>query len=434
MHIDKHLSYTTTNEAVQLIESGNRVFIHGGAATPLTLIHALFHRAGSIQNVELVSISLQGKINWNRPEVLKSFFLNSLFVSANIRGWANAQNGGYVPVFLSEIPHLFDRGYLPIDVAIIQVSPPDYHGYCTLGPSADVAVSAVRNAKKIIAQVNPNMPRTMGEGFIHSSRLDAVIWDNTPLTEIDYSTKTDKVTDDIGRQVAGLIEDGATLQMGIGAIPDAVLKHLTNHKNLGIHTEMFSDGVIPLIEKGIVNNSEKKIENGKTISAFVLGTRKVYDFIDNNPSVNLMNVAYVNDAAIIRQNPKVTAINSAIEIDITGQVCSDSIGTHQYSGIGGQMDFMQGAALSKGGKPIIALPSVTASGISRIVPLLKEGAGVVTTRGHIHYVATEYGVVNLYGKNMDQRAVLLAGIAHPDHRETLERAYHERFGQMIWKS
>lgn len=427
-----NIKYVSADEAVRLVSSGNRVFLHGSAATPLALIDALLRRAGTISNIELVAISTLGKIDWNRPEVLKSFYLNSLFVSENVREWANSDYGGYVPVFLSEIPLLFDRGILTPDVAMVQVSPPDDHGYCTLGTSADIAISAVRNAKTIIAQVNPQMPRILGDGFIHASRFHAATWVDTPLPEVNYAAKAGPITDKIGELVAGLVEDGATLQMGIGAIPDAVLSYLTHHKNLGVHTEMFSDGLVPLVEKGVITNSRKTVNPGKIISSFILGTRKVYDFANDNPGVNCLDVAYVNDVTIIRKNPKVTAINSAMEIDLTGQVCSDSIGTHQYSGIGGQMDFMRGAAISDGGKPIIALPSVTSSGESRIVPLLKPGAGVVTTRGHIHYVATEYGVVNLYGRNMEQRAQLLAGIAHPNHREMLERAYHDRFGKMIW--
>lgn len=425
------LIYTTPESAVELVQSGNRVFMHGSAATPVTLINALLKRAGIITGVELTAISTFGKIDWNHPEVLNSFYLNSLFVSENIRGWANSNSGGYVPVFLSEIPLLFDRGILPLDVALIQVSPPDTHGYCTLGTSADVAISAVRNAKKIIALVNPRMPRVLGDGFVHVSRFDAAVWEEAELPEVDYSSRANDITNKIGQQIASLIEDGATLQLGIGAIPDAVLSHLTNHKNIGIHTEMFSDGIIPLVEKGVITNSLKKIEPGKIATTFILGTRKVYDFANNNPFINCMDVSFVNDARIILKNPKVCAINSAIEIDITGQVCADSIGTYQYSGIGGQMDFMRGAALSAGGKPIIALPSTTSKGISRIVPQLKPGAGVVTTRGHIHYVATEFGVVNLYGKNMEQRARLLASIAHPDHKDMLERAYHERFGKLM---
>lgn len=427
----KQLTYSSADEAVKLVKNNNRVFIHGSAATPVELVNALLRRAGEVNGVELVSISLHGEIDYNRPGVFDSFYLNSLFVSENIREWANSRSGGYVPIFLSEIPRLFSNGILPLDVAFIQVSPPDEHGFCTLGTSADIAVSAIRNARKIVAQVNPQMPRVLGEGFIHHSRFDAAIWQDEQLCEVDYSARGGAETEQVGKHVAELIEDGATLQMGIGAIPDAVLRQLTNHKDLGIHTEMFSDGVIPLVEKGAVTNSRKRIEPGKIVSSFILGTRKVYDFANNNPYVNCMDVAFVNDTTIIRKNPKVTAINSAIEIDLTGQVCADSIGTYQYSGIGGQMDFMRGAALSEGGKPIIAMPSTTSSGISRIVPHLKEGAGVVTTRGHIHYVATEYGVVNLYGKNMEQRAKLLTSIAHPKHREALERACHARFGRCV---
>lgn len=429
--MSSNIRFSTAAEAVQLVQSGDRVFLHGSAATPVSLINALLQRSGEINNVELVAISTYGAIDWDHAEVLKSFYLNSLFVSDNVRGWANSVSGGYLPVFLSEIPQLFDRGILPIDVAMVQVSPPDIHGFCTLGTSADVAISAVKNARIVIAQVNPRMPRVLGEGFVHVSRFAAAIWEDAPLPEVNYAGKADAVTDSIGRQVASLIEDGATLQMGIGAIPDAVLRQLVHHKNLGVHTEMFSDGVIPLVECGAINNSKKKVEPGKIVSSFVLGTQKVYDFVHDNPYVNCMNVAFVNDTHIIRKNPKVAAINSAIEIDLTGQVCADSIGTYQYSGIGGQMDFMRGAALSEGGKPIIALPAITRKGISRIVPQLKPGAGVVTTRGHIHYVATEHGVVNLYGKNMEQRARLLIGIAAPMHREVLEIAFYERFGKLI---
>jgi acyl-CoA hydrolase len=425
------VAYITAAQAVQLVASGNRVFIHGGAATPICLIDALLKRAGTINNVELVAISTYGKIDWNHPEILSSFYLNSLFVSENVRGWVNSDYGDYIPVFLSEIPQLFNNGPLPIDVALLQVSPPDAHGYCTLGTSADIAISAIRNARVIIAQVNPRMPRVLGDGLIHVSRINAMVWEPSELFEVDYASRGDECTAKIGALVAGLIEDGSTLQMGIGAIPNAVLGALGSHKNLGVHTEMFSDGVVPLVESGVINNSKKKIAPGKIISTFVLGTRKVYDFVDNNPYVSCHDVAFVNDTNVIRKNPKVVAINSAIEIDITGQVCADSIGTYQFSGIGGQMDFMRGAALSEGGKPIIAMASETSKGVSRIVPHLNEGAGVVTTRGHIHYIATEYGVVNLFGKNMEQRAVLLASIAHPRHRAMLEKAYHARFGKMI---
>ncbi|HTM65636.1 MAG TPA: acetyl-CoA hydrolase/transferase C-terminal domain-containing protein [Flavipsychrobacter sp.] len=421
--------YISAEEAVRLVDSGNRVFIHGSAATPLKLVSSLLARSGAIKDVELVAISTFGEIDWDHPQVKGSFYLNSLFVSANVRSWVNSDHGDYVPIFLSEIPRLFANGYLPLDVAMVHVSPPDRHGYCTLGTSIDAALTAVRTAKKVIAQVNPKMPRTQGDGHIHFTKFAAMVWEEADLPEVNYGAKVDSVAEQIGKNVAGLIEDGSTLQMGIGAIPDAVLRSLTSHKGLGVHTEMFSDGVIPLMEKGVVTNEFKKVRPGKVVTTFAAGTRRLYDFIDDNPAVVFMDVSYVNDTAVIRQNPKVVAINSAIEIDLTGQVCSDSIGMYQFSGIGGQMDFMRGASLSPGGKPIIALPSVTNKGISRITPLLKPGAGVVTTRGHVHYVVTEFGVVNLYGKNMEQRARLLISIAHPSQQEMLERAFHERFGE-----
>lgn len=425
------MNYLSAAEAVQFVKENDRVFLHGSAATPIPLIHALLDRAGELKNVELTSISMYGAIDWRRPLVKESFYLNSLFVSDNIRDWVACEAGDYVPVFLSEIPRMFEDGILPLDVTIVQVSPPDAHGYCTLGTSVDAAISAVRNAKKVIAQVNPRMPRVGGDGIIHASRFDAMVIHEMELPSLSYNDKGTEVTKAIGRQVAALIEDRATLQMGIGAIPDAVLHYLGNHKGLGVHTEMFSDGIIPLVEKGVITNEHKKVLRGKIVSSFVLGTRKVYDFIHDNPTVSLLSAGFVNDTAVIRRNEKVVAINSAIELDLTGQVCADSIGTYQYSGIGGQMDFIRGAALSPRGKPIIALPSTTKTGASRIVPFLKQGAGVVTTRGHIHYVATEYGVVNLYGKNMQQRAKLLTSIAHPDHQEELERAAFERFGPSL---
>ena len=424
-------TYSTAEKAVEIIESGNRVFIHGSAATPLSLVNALLKRAGDIKDVELMAISTFGAINWNQPEVQKSFYLNSLFVSANVREWVNSSYGDYVPVFLSEIPALFTKGILPIDVAMVQVSPPDKHGYCTLGTSIDAALTAVKTARKVIAQINPSMPRTHGDGQVHISRFEHIVWEESLLPEVNYSEKTDLISEQIGKNVAALIEDYSTLQMGIGAIPDAVLRYLGNHKGLGIHTEMFSDGIVPLVEQGVITNEYKKVRPGKIVTTFTLGTRKVYDFVDNNPTVSFMDVAFVNDTSVIRRNPKVVAINSAIEIDITGQVCADSIGTYQYSGIGGQMDFMRGASLSEGGKPIIALPSATAKGISRIVPQLKPGAGVVTTRGHVHHIVTEYGEVNLYGRNMEQRARLLISIAHPDHREALEKSLFDRFKKLL---
>jgi len=423
--------YSSPAEAVQHIKSNDRVFIHGSAATPLTLVQALLARGGEITNVELAAISTFGQIDWDHPHIRKNFYLNSLFVSGNVREWVNSESGDYVPVFLSEIPNLFRNGYLPLDVALVQVSPPDIHGYCSLGTSIDAARCAVQVAQKVIAQVNPNMPRTHGDGQVHVSRFASMIWDESPLPEVNYAEKVDAASLRIGEHVAGLIEDGSTLQTGIGAIPDAVLAQLGNHKGLGIHTEMFSDGIVPLVEKGVITNEHKKVHPGKIVTSFIAGTRKVYDFVHDNPAVAFMDVSFVNDTSVIRRNPKAVAINSAIEVDLTGQVCADSIGIYQYSGIGGQMDFMRGASLSEGGKPVIALPSVTSKGISRIVPLLKPGAGVVTTRGHVHYIVTEYGVVNLYGKNMEQRARLLISIAHPDQRDMLERAYFERFRKIF---
>ena len=419
--------YISAEQAVQVIKTGDRVFIQGSAATPVHLVLALQQRHKELNNVELVSITNMGHIDFDKPEYRKSFFFNSLFVSANTRAIANSSDGDYVPIFLSEIPLLFRRNILPINVALIHVSPPDLHGYCSLGTSVDVARAAVDAAKLVIAQVNPKMPRTHGDGFLHVSKISALVWQEADLPEVNYSSKTTDAVKQIGHHVASLIEDGATLQMGIGSIPDQVLQNLHHHKNLGIHTEMLSDGIIPLLESGVINNSLKKINAGHSVTGFMAGTRKLYDFVDDNPQMRVMDIAYVNDTSVIRRNPKATAINSAIEIDLTGQVCADSIGTYQYSGIGGQMDFVRGASLSEGGKPIIALPSVTSKGESRIVPFLKQGAGVVTTRGHIHWVVTEFGSVNLFGKNLKQRAKALIEIAHPDHREKLQRAYHERF-------
>ncbi|WP_152269842.1 acetyl-CoA hydrolase/transferase family protein [Agriterribacter humi] len=419
--------FISASEAVQCIQSGNRVFLHGSAATPITLIEAMQRRHAELKNVELVSITNLGNVDFNKPEIRKSFFFNSLFVSANTRAVANSNDGDYVPIFLSEIPQLFRKSILPIDVALVQVSPPDVHGYCSLGTSVDIARAAVDTAKIVVAQVNPNMPRTHGDGFLHTSKIHALVWDESSLPEVDYSQKVSDSVEKIGRHVASLIEDGACLQMGIGVIPDQVLKNLGNHKNLGLHTEMLSDGVIPLIQNGVINNSQKKINTGRSVTGFMVGTRKLYDFVHDNPSIRVMDISYVNDTSNIRKNPRATAINSAIEIDLTGQVCADSIGTYQFSGIGGQMDFMRGASLSENGKPIIALPSVTSKGISRIAPFLKEGAGVVTTRGHVHWVVTEFGIVDLFGKNLKQRAKALISIAHPDHREALEKAFHSRF-------
>ena len=419
--------YTSAEEAVQGVQSNNRVFLHGSAATPVHILNALLKRYRELRAVELVSITTLGAIDFS-TEMSDSFFFNSLFVSANTRSVVNSAGGDYVPVFLSQIPQLFRKDILPIDVAIIQVSPPDKHGYCSLGTSVDIAKAAIEKARHIIAQVNPRMPRTHGDGFIHLDKIDAAVWHEEELPEVDYGGKVSDSVIRIGKNVASLIEDGATLQMGIGTIPDQVLKNLSHLKNLGIHTEMLSDGVIPLLQSGVINNSRKKLNRGRSVTGFLAGTRTLYDFVDDNPAVRVMDIAYVNDTSIIRQNPKATAINSALELDLTGQVCADSIGTYQYSGIGGQMDFIRGASLSEGGKPIIALPSVTSKGASRIVPFLKEGAGVVTTRGHVHWVVTEYGIVNLFGKSLKQRAKALISIAHPNHQAMLEEACYKRFG------
>ncbi|HBX66646.1 MAG: 4-hydroxybutyrate CoA-transferase [Balneola sp.] len=418
--------YVSAAEAVKVIKSGDRVFVHGVSATPVQLIQAMTDRHEELKEVEVIHLHTEGPAPYADPEYKDSFFVNALFVGANVRKAINEGRGDYVPVFLSEVPYLFRNKILPLDVALVHVSPPDNHGYCSLGVSVDAAVAAVQTAKYVIAQVNPNMPRTHGDGLIHVKNIDALVQVNDPLPEQLVPDPNDAELK-IGKYCADLIDDGATLQMGIGAIPNAVLKSLTNHKDLGVHTEMFSDGVIELVEKGIINGRKKKIHPGKIVSGFVMGSRKTYDFIDDNPAVAMLDIAYINDTAVIRRNPKVTAINSAVEVDLTGQVCADSIGTYHYSGVGGQMDFIRGASLSPGGKPIIALPSTTNKGISRIVPFLKQGAGVVTTRAHVHYVVTEYGVANLYGKNLCQRAKALTGIAHPDHREELEKAVAERF-------
>jgi len=421
------VNYQSAEEALSIIQSGDRVFIQGSAQTPTCLLRALAKQAHRLNDVELVFITVYGDIYVDKPEFSKSFKVNSLFVSASIREAVKEGRADYVPVFLSEIPNLFTQGILPIDVALVQVSPPDAHGYCSLGVSVDVARSAVNTARYVIAQVNPNVPRTHGDGLIHSSRFYAMVECNEPLYEARFGEKVGPDELRIGEYVASLIEDRSTLQMGIGSIPDAVLKCLTNHKDLGMHTEMFSDGVVDLFERDIINNKYKKIHPNKGVSGFALGTRRMYDYVNDNPAFQFLDIDYVNDPHVIRRNNKMVAINSAVEIDITGQVCSDSIGTYQYSGVGGQMDFMRGAALSEGGKPIIALPSRTAKGVPRIVPFLKPGAGVVTTRAHVHYVVTEYGIAYLYGKNLRQRAKALINISHPDDRETLEKACFERF-------
>jgi acyl-CoA hydrolase len=423
----KEITYQSADEALSAIQSNQRVFVHGSAQTPLFLLRELAKQAPRLQNVELTFITVQGDITVDKPEYEGIFNINCMFVSESVRKAVNEGRADFIPVFLSDIPDLFKKGYLPIDVALVQVSPPDVHGYCSLGVSVDIARSAVNTAKYIVAQVNPNVPRTHGDSLIHVERINTFVYCEDALPEVDYGTKVSVDELQIGKYIAEMIDDGSTLQMGIGTIPDAVLKSLFNHKNLGVHTEMCSDGIIDLFEKDVINNTKKKIHPYKAVTGFAVGTRRLYDYVHDNPAFVFLDIDYVNDPHVIRRNPKVIAINSAIEVDLTGQVCADSIGTMQYSGIGGQMDFMRGAALSEGGKPIIALTSRTAKGINRITPYLKQGAGVVTTRGHIHYVVTENGVASLYGKNLRQRAKALIDIAHPDDREMLERASFERF-------
>jgi acyl-CoA hydrolase len=421
------ITYKSAEEALRVIKSENRVFLHGSAQTPTFLMRELAKQKDRLRDVELVFITVMGDITVDKPEYEDSFHINCMFVSDSVRKAIQDGRGDFIPVFLSDIPDLFKSGTMPVDVALVQVSPPDSHGYCTLGVSVDIARSAVDKAAHVIAQVNPNVPRTHGDGMIHMSRFDSMVYWEDPLPEVNYGAKTGPEEQRIGELIAGMIEDGSTLQMGIGTIPDAVLKCLTNHRDLGVHTEMVSDGIIDLFEKDVINNTRKRIHPNKIVTGFAVGTRELYNYVHDNPSFAFLDIDYVNDPHTIRRNPKVVAINSAIEVDLTGQVCADSIGTRQFSGIGGQMDFMRGAALSQGGKPIIAITSRTNKGISRIVPFLQQGAGVVTTRGHVHYVVTEHGIAYLYGKNLRQRAHELIGIAHPDDREMLEKAAWERF-------
>ncbi|MGV6861884.1 MAG: acetyl-CoA hydrolase/transferase family protein [Putridiphycobacter sp.] len=420
----------TAEEAVQIIKSGDRVFIHSAAATPTTLVEAMSARHNELKGVEIVSLHTEGPVPYAKEEYADSFTINSFFVGKNIRPYIQSGRANYIPIFLAEIPSLFKSGKMPLDVALVTVSPPNKKGYCSLGCSVDVSNSAIDNAKHVIAQINPNMPFVHGNGIISVEKIDTAVYVDTPLYELKphESDETEKA---IGRHVAELVEDGATLQMGIGGIPDAALKYLTNHKNLGVHTEMCSDGIVDLVESGVINGMNKKTEFGKIVAGFAYGTRKIYDFIDENPIVNMMDVGYTNDTKVIRQNPKVTAINSAIEIDVFGQVCADSIGPRHYSGIGGQMDFIRGAALSEGGKAIIALPSQTKKGIPRIVSTLKRGAPVVTTRAHVQHIITEYGRVNLYGKNLKERAKLMIGLAHPDDRENLVKEVFEIYNVQV---
>lgn len=426
------IKYTTAEEAVKAVKSHQRIFVHGSAATPTTLLKALANRKEELENVEVVSITTLGAMPLADASCKGSFFINSLFVSENVRQAVNSEQGGYVPIFLSEIGQLFRRDILPLDVALVNVSPPDQHGFCSLGVSVDIAKAAIETAGVIIAQVNKNMPRTHGDGLIHLSKFAAAVEVADPLPQVSYATKAGESELQIGRYIAELIEDRSTLQLGIGAIPDAVLRVLGGHKDLGIHTEMFSDGVIDLLETGAITNKYKRAHPGKIVSSFAIGTDKLYQKVNDNPEFSFHETAYVNDTSVIRKNPRMISINSCLEIDLTGQVCADSIGSYHYSGVGGQMDFMRGASLSEGGKPIMALNAITRKGESKIVPFLKEGAGVVTTRAHVQYVVTQFGVAYLYGKNLRQRAYELKRIAAPEHQDVLEQAIISRFGSYVY--
>lgn len=416
----------SAQEAISIIKPGDNIYLHTAGATPLSLVQSLTDRASELYNISIYQMHTEGPAPYAEAQYDDVFTINSMFIGGNVRKAHKEGRANFIPSFLSEVPIMLRNKTLPCNVALIQVSPPDNHGYCSLGVSVDATKAAVDSAETVIAQVNPRMPRTHGDGLIHLSTFTRYFEEESELPE-HPAHELSEVEKKIGFHVAGIIEDGSTLQMGIGAIPDAVLSCLGSHKDLGIHTEMFSDGVIPLIEKGVINNKFKKHHKDYLVSGFMIGTRKLYDFVDDNPMIRMLDIQYVNDTAVIRKMPKMTSINSAIEVDLTGQVCADSIGTMMYSGVGGQMDFIRGASLSPGGKPIIALPSTTSKGRSKITPILQPGAGVVTTRAHVHYIVTEYGVADLYGKNLKQRAQALINIAHPDHREELSRAASERF-------
>ena len=425
----KQIKYVSPQEAVKVIKSGDRVHLSSVAVTPHTLIKPMVERGrnGELYGVKIQHIHVEGKVDYADPEFEGVFESEQFFVGGNLRKQTQAGFADYIPVFLSETQKLIREGYLNVDVAMIMVSPPDKHGFVSLGTSVDATLAAVECAKTVIAAVNPNVPRCWGDAMIHVDQIDIFVEDDIKLYTHGFAALTPEETQ-IGINVANLIEDGACLQMGIGGIPNAVLAQLGNHKDLGVHTEMFADGILPLVEKGIVTGKHKSIDKGKMVASFLMGSQALYDFVDDNPRVAMMDVAHTNSVAVIRKLDKVTAINSALAIDLTGQVCADSIGIRHYSGVGGQIDFIRGAGYSKGGKPIIALPSVTAKGVSKITPTLIEGSGVVSTRANMHWVVTEYGAVNLYGKTLQERARLLVSIAHPAHRESLEKAAFDRFG------
>lgn len=423
----------SADEAVKHIKSGDNIVVQPGCAAPMELIRALVRRKDELSDITIYHILIVGDLPYLQPGMEKHFKHKAFFIGANSRQAVNDGRAEFIPIFLSEVPLLFKYGQIKADVALLNVSPPDEHGFCSYGVDVGTIKTPAEKSKLIIAQINRHQPRALGDSFIHINKINYIVEHDEPIKELPQvdpnATKEElEVFDKIGSYIADLVEDGSTLQMGIGAIPDSVMRYLHSKKDLGIHTEMFSDGIIELVEQGIINGEKKTLHPGKIIAGFVLGTHKVYDFIDNNPIIEFHPQEYVNDPFIIAKNHKMVAINSAIEVDLTGQVCSDSIGTKFYSGIGGQVDFIRGAARSEGGKPIIALPSSTKNGtISRIVPTLKPGAGVVTSRGDVHYVITEYGVAELFGKSVQERAKALINIAHPNFREELTKYAKETF-------
>ena len=423
------IKFTTAEEAVKVIKSGDHIHLSSVASAPQCLIKAMCERgrAGELKDVHIHHLHTEGPAPYSEPEFEGIFQLDSFFVGGNVRKTTQAGYADYIPIFLSETQKLYRTGAVPCNVAMIQVSTPDQHGYVSLGTSVDATLAAVECADHVIAVVNKYVPRAFGDAMIHSSKIDIFVEDDQPLEEAHFTTPNE-VEVKIGKYCAELIEDGATLQMGIGAIPNAVLAQLGGHKNLGIHTEMFADGVLPLVEAGVINGEAKNIDKGKMVSTFLMGSQKVYDFIHDNPGVMMMDVGYTNDPFIIAKNDKVTAINSALQVDLTGQVCADSLGRKFYSGVGGQIDFIYGASLSKGGKAIIAMPSITNKGVSKIADALNEGAGVVTTRNHIHWFVTENGAVDLYGKSLQERARLIISVAHPSAQEALDEAAFNRYG------
>ena len=425
----KPIHFVSAAEDVKVVYSGDHIHLSSVASTPHQLIEALCKRGenGELQDVRIHHLHTEGPAPYTDPKFDGVFFHQAFFVGGNVRKSVQAGYSDYIPVLLSETQKLYRCGALPCDVAMVQVCPPDKHGFVSLGTSVDATLAAIECARTVIAVVNPHVPRAWGDAMIPMDMIDIFVEGNSPLEPAHFSAPNEVETA-IGKYCAELVDDGACLQMGIGAIPNAVLAQLGNHKNLGVHTEMFADGTLDLVEKGVINCSNKVTDRGKLVSTFLMGSQRVYDFIDDNPMVAMMDVGYTNDPFVIAKNPKMTAINSALQIDLTGQVCADSIGLKFYSGVGGQMDFIYGASLAPQGKAIIAMPSTTAKGASKISPVITEGGGVVTSRPHVHYVVTEYGAVDLYGKSLQERAKQLISIAHPDHREELDRAAFERFG------